>query len=140
MALKQQAQDLFQTYLYGQRGQQRRQKGPQHILQQQRAHRHDRLLAEVAIGPLASRAQGGGLLREFRLCALGVFELVFQGHQRALALLQTSAMPLGLRLGHLGLLGRDRLGLLVHPLMSGLQGLCELRLLALMMPRMVLRP
>src|SRR5712692_4081981 len=69
MALKQQAQDLFQTYLYGQRGQQRRQQGQQHILQQQRAYRHDRLLAEVAIGPLASRAPGGGLLREFRLFA-----------------------------------------------------------------------
>src|SRR2546428_2491827 len=51
---------------------------------------------------------------ELCLFPRGVFELVFHGHQLALALLQTSAMPLGLGRGHLGLLALERLFLLVH--------------------------
>src|SRR2546428_12183082 len=71
---------------------------------------------------------------ELCLFPRGVFELVFHGHQLALALLQTSAMPLGLGRGHLGLLALERLFLLVHPLVGGLQRRFEVFLLALMMP------
>ena len=74
------------------------------------------------------------MLREFRLVSFGVLERVFQGHQGALALLQTCAMPFGLGLGHLGLLGRDRLSLLVHPRVGRLQRLFKVLFLALMMP------
>ena len=64
----------------------------------------------------------------------GLLELLFQGHQGALALLQAFVMPFGLRLDHLGLLYLDGLGLLVHPLVGRLQRLIELLCLALMMP------
>src|SRR5207302_9028538 len=104
------------------------------ILQQQRANRHDRLLAEVAIGPLPSWAQGRGLLRAFRVFRFGLLELSFQGHQVALSLLQACAMPFGSGLGHFVLLGFAGLGLLVHPLVGRLQRLCVLLLRALMVP------
>src|SRR6266849_58121 len=104
------------------------------MLQKQRASRHDRLLATVAICPLSGWAQGGDLLRAFRLFPRGVFAGVFHGHQLALALLQTSAMPLGLGRGHLGLWALERFFLLVHLFVGGLQRRFEVFLLALMMP------
>src|SRR6516164_398449 len=133
-AFKKQAQDLLQTHLGVQRRQQRRHEGPQHILQQQRANRHNRLLTEGTIGPLPGGAQGRGLLRAFGVLRFGLLELLFQGHQGALALLQAFVMPFGLRLDHLGLLYLDGLGLLVYPLVGRLQRLSELLCLALMMP------
>src|SRR5713226_6780835 len=108
--------------------------GHQRVFQQQRAHRHDRLLTEVAVRPLLWWPDGAGLLDQFRLVVLGILAILCHHHQGTLALSEACAMAFGRGLGYLVLLRLECRALLVDPLLGRLQRLCELLALALLMP------
>src|SRR5882672_4938009 len=133
-ARKEESQATVETHLGGQLLTQPYHKGHQGIFQQKGPTRHDRLRAEVAVRPLPWWPDGGGLLGQFRVVMLGVLQLLFHPHQGALTLGEASTMPFGRGLCHLVLVRLERLGLLVDPLLGGLQRLIELLSLALLMP------
>src|SRR6267142_5165 len=133
-ARKEESQDTVETHLGGQLLTQPYHKGHQCIFQQKGPTRHDRLRAEVAVRPLPWWPDGGGLLGQFRVVMLGVLQLLFHPHHGALTLGEASPMPFGRGLCHLVLVRLERLGLLVDPLLGGLQRLIELLSLALLLP------
>jgi len=114
--------------------QQHEHEGTQRILQEKRAERHERLLAEIAIRSLSRWPQGDGMLSELVLGVLGVLHPLFQYCQGALTLREAFAMSFRLGLGYLRLFRLDRISLLVHPLLDGLQRLIEFLTRALLMP------
>src|SRR6266568_5396249 len=108
--------------------------GHQGVLQQQRAHRHERLLAKIAVRPLPRWSQGGGWLSKLVSFVLGVLPRLFHPHQGALTLLKAFALPLRRGLCHLVLVRLVRFALLVDPLLGHRQRLIELRACTLLMP------
>jgi hypothetical protein len=104
------------------------------MLQQQRAHRPDGLRTTIALGPRSRRTPGGDVRRHVALLMLRVVACLRHDRPSAMALLQACAMPLGLRLGHLGLWGLAGFSLPVDPLVGRLEGGIARRSLALRRP------
>src|SRR5438445_2565356 len=104
------------------------------MLQQHRATRHDRLRAQVAIGPLRGRPSGLHVCNPQGWLALGLLQCLCHPQEGLLTLLQACAMAFGLGLCHLGLVFLERFDLVVHPLRSGLHRRREVLALALLLP------
>src|SRR3989441_13296969 len=104
------------------------------MLQQHRATRHDRLRAQVALGPLRGRPSGLHVCNPQGWLALGLLTCLCHPQEGLLTLLQACARAFGLGLCHLGLVCLERFDLVVHPLRSGLHRRREVLALALLLP------
>ena len=120
-ALTEAVEDPSSTPLAVQVPQQHGHTGHQRMLQPQRATRPDGLCANIAIRPLPGRSEGGGLWCELGLVMLGTRACLCHPYAGVLTLLQAFTRPCGRGRGHLALVHRARVALLVNPLWSRLQ-------------------